>query len=165
MKSLVLTGGLLLSSTAFAETIVKSCQTTLGFEGQSIETLVEIVDRGRDLVGRTTQAGATWSNQAMVFDAPVRAGLQPQTMESIDETDSDDLNLGETLIQHAMTITAIPEMNQKAGLDLSQVRSVKVFQIVDEEVNIGMTAIVEAKDAQGKTLGSFLGGFLVSPCR
>jgi hypothetical protein len=50
------------------------------------------------------------------------------------------------------------------GINLKKVDSAWVFTI-GEVTNMGGTSIVEARDAKGKTLGSFLGGFLVSPCK
>ena len=52
----------------------------------------------------------------------------------------------------------------KTGIDLKKVRSAKVYTIGDADEMVS-TAIVETKDANGKLLGSFVGGFLVFPCK
>jgi hypothetical protein len=78
--------------------------------------------------------------------------------------DLDDMNQGELLIEQASMLSK-PEFKglYSAGFDLSMVRSVTVYAL-GPKTNMGQASVVEARDAGGKNLGSFFGGFIVSPC-
>jgi aconitase B len=169
MKSSILFCSLLVLTAlpAFAseQKVVKSCSTVLGMPGQEIqiETKIDIVQTGGALKAIVTQNGRSYEDQASVLEASVQEGLNGELDESID-----NLNLAEKLITHAISLTEDPIINMQgslsAGMDLRKVRSAKVYT-VGESTGMGLTAIVEAKDEAGKDLGSFFGGFLVSPCK
>jgi hypothetical protein len=56
----------------------------------------------------------------------------------------------------------------RSGINLALVRSVRVYGIGESEdgqPQMGQPAIIEAKDARGRVLGSFVGGFLVGTCQ
>jgi hypothetical protein len=89
----------------------------------------------------------------------VRKGL---ASELLDLDGLEDLNFGEQIVLHAM---AVEELEMSSGIDLKKVRSITVYHFVEEGVNIGMLAIAEARDQDGKVMGSFMGGFLVAPCK
>ena len=106
-------------------------------------------------------AGAVFtqpSTLTMGFDQ-VREGLSPLSI-------SEDLNLAEKLIAHAMGVEAMPELASfmNSGIELEKVRSARTFTFGDS-TNMGSTTVVEALDQDGQLLGSFLGGFLVAPCK
>ena len=171
MKHFFLTASvLMLASSVYANPkLIKSCSTSSTLEDVKVEMTIDFV---RDTAGLTAVNRTSVNGQEMVlrqearvtkFD--VRAGLTAQILES---EDFDDLNEAEQLIVHALMLTESPEMKgtQNAGLNLRKISSAKIFTVNEEvEVNIGQVSVVEAYDKSGKNLGSFLGGFLVSPCK
>ena len=80
-------------------------------------------------------------------------------------SEDETLNLSEQLIVHAVLRSEDPEFKgvYKTRIDIKKVRSAKVYTIGDADEMVS-TAIVETRDANGKLLGSFVGGFLVFPC-
>ncbi len=70
------------------------------------------------------------------------------------------------MIVHPIKLTEDPDFQgaYSTGIDLYKVRSAKMFTIGDR-TNMGSSTIIEAKDANGQVIGSFLGGFLISPCK
>jgi hypothetical protein len=93
-------------------------------------------------------------------------------MDPYDDANEDRMNDAEKLISHAMSLTSNLTFGKhfNVGFDLKQVRFAKVY-VVGEPAQtgpssiMGSTAIVEAEDESGKTLGSFVGGYLVSRCK
>ncbi len=143
---------------------VKTCNTTLSMPGETpVPTKMEIIEVEGKLVAKVTQKvdGQTVSYEeaASVADFPVREGLT-------ETSEVENLNTAETLVVHAMTLENDPVFEGKirSGVALKKVRSARVYT-VGETTNMGGTAIVEARDAKNKALGSYLGGFLVSPCK
>lgn len=146
---------------------IRTCSTLLEMPGQpAVPTLVEIFagPTGRSaLVARVTQEvngrSSSYEDVAQISRHGIRPGLSSRST-------TETLNLGEALIVHAMTLTEDPVYNGafNAGFDLKAARAAVVYQ-VGELTNMGATAIIEAYDAGKKPLGSFFGGFLVSPCR
>jgi hypothetical protein len=122
-------------------------------QGSYHATVTETVD------GKTD----SYDDTADFSQEKIRPNLDRVTDENIDEL---NLNLGERLIVHAMLLTSDPAMSDlfNAGMDLKAVRSVKIYTI-GAPAQFGIAAIVEAQDESGKDLGSFLGGFIVSPCK
>lgn len=149
-----------------AKELIKSCSTTLTMpeEINKVETQIDIFRTDSLLQATITQNSeglkSTYDDEAQFADLQVRAGLSPDIKEI------ENLNLAERLIVHALTLTEDPifENTLNAGFDLRKVRSAKVYTI-GKPTNMGLTAIVEAKDELGKDLGSFLGGFLVNACK
>ncbi len=163
MKTMM-TAILLSLSFAAVSAPVKTCNTTLSMPGETpVPTKMEIFDVGGTLKATVTQTvdGQTnsYDDKATIGDYPVREGLT-------EETDVEDLNPAESLVVHAMTLENDPVFEGKirSGVALKKVRAAKVYT-VGETTNMGGTAIVEARDSRGKALGSYLGGFLVSPCK
>jgi len=165
-----------LSTQAFSQELVKSCTFKFDddYSGFSTNTF-EVRKNGKVYLGTmtTTVAGQSTSmeDEVSINDYKVRAGLNPEMIE--DEEMGSKLNFGEGLIVHAMALTGdldmgeedAPEVNPfSAGLDLSKIRSVRVYRAIGEADDIGSAAIIEAKDEDAKDLGSFMGGFLVLPC-
>lgn len=157
MKYLIL-ATLVMNCSAFAGTI-KTCKTVLSLpETDPVPSTFEIVDTNGALKSVITQTVEgqtnTYEDSATVAVFPVRDGLNT-------ESDPEALNEAENLVVHAMVLE---EMGMKSGIALRRVRSATVYTI-GEVTNMGKTAIVEARDSKNKTLGSYLGGFLVSPCK
>lgn len=178
MKKTVLAGLMTLSlmaSSAFAaEALVKRCQTTLRTldeEMLPIKMDFKIVNRDGNLITVFTEemngVKSTSESTAEMNTYKVREGLEKNLDDMSDEL-MDQLNPGEMLILHAMAFDNDPEMNKvfNSGIkNLSKVRSVKTYLMNANPNDIGSTTIVEAFDAKGKPMGSFLGGFLVSACK
>jgi hypothetical protein len=160
MKSLIVSAMLTLSLNAMATPLI-TCNTVLSFpDSEPVPSKFELM---ADNVARVTQKvdGHTSSYEdtytASVY--VVRKGLT-------ENTDVEGLNPAEALIVHAMILENDPDLEGQftTGINLKKVDSAWVFTI-GEVTNMGGTSIVEARDAKGKKLGSFLGGFLVSPCK
>lgn len=158
MKALISVVALTFSFSLFA-TPIKTCDTVLQMpEEAPIRSRFVVNEVNGKLSATVTQMveGETvsYEDSATVGDFQVKEGLN-------EETDPEGLNSAEALVVHAMTVEGL---GFKSGINLSKVRAAKVFTI-GEVTNMGGTAIIEARDARGKLLGSFLGGFLVSPCK
>jgi hypothetical protein len=158
MKTLTLIA-LAFSLNSFA-TSIKTCNTVLQMpEETPIPSKFEINELNGKLSATITQKidGQTvsYEDSASFGEFAVREGLS-------EESDPDSgLNPAELLIVHAMSVESL---GLKSGIILSKVRAARVYTI-GEVTNMGGTAIVEARDGKGKLLGSYLGGFLVSPCK
>ncbi len=158
MKIILVLITLSLSLSIFAAPI-KTCNTVLQMpEETPIPSKFEINEVDGKLSATITQKieGETVSYQdiASFGEFTVREGLT-------EESDPEILNTAENLVVHAMSVESL---GLKSGIVLSKVRSAKVYTI-GETTNMGGTAIVEARDGKRKLLGSYLGGFLVSPCK
>lgn len=147
--------------------LIKSCSTVLTMPEatQKIETQIDIFEDESALTSTITQKlegnTNTYGDRAQIDVFNVQDELSADI-----EQDIDNLNLAERLIVHALALTEDPIFNDtlSAGLDLRKIRSAKIYTI-GKPTNMGVTAIIEAKDEAGNNLGSFLGGFLVSPCK
>lgn len=166
MKSMILTAVMVLSSSAFAqEVVVKQCSVTMKQleSDKTVDMTMKVIAKGNALSAVITQTSdgitGSYNDVAEVQEEAVRANLTAQS-------DSDDLNQAERLIIHAMTLSEDPVFQGafSAGIDLKKVRSAKMFTF-GKKTNVGYSAIVEARDENNQVLGSFLGGFLVSPCK
>ena len=157
----------ILSPLAFAD-VVKECSVSLTLGNNSMDMKMEVIDIDGALHSRVTQIveGQTLTRDdvADLHVWAVREGLASRSIEK--DEDIAGLNEGESLILHAMTFDKDPELRVQfsSGIDLTKVRSVTLYT-VGERARFGSTTIVEARDAEGKNLGSFLGGFLVSGCK
>jgi hypothetical protein len=146
---------------------LKSC--TIRFQQFDSEKMVDMTLRvlqgNAGLEGEITQTlnGTTTvsHDKAKIYEAKVREGLSPAT-----DPYNDTLNQAELVVAHAMALTSDPQLGGmfSAGLDLSKVRSAKVYQI-GPDTPLGATVIFEARDASGETLGSLMDALIVSPCR
>lgn len=179
MKKTVLAGLMTLSlmaSSAFAaETLVKRCQTTLRTldeEMLPIKMDFKIVNRdGTNITIFTEEMNGvktTTESTAEINTYKIREGLDKNLDIMDDDGQLDLLNPGEMLILHAMAFDSDSELNKisNSGIKkLSLVRSVKTYLMNANPLDIGSTTIIEAYDKNGKHMGSFLGGFLVSACK
>lgn len=165
MNSMILTAVMILSTSVFAkEVIVKRCDVSMKQleSDKMVDMTMKVIAKGDDLSAVITQTTdgitGTYEDVVAVKEDAVRANLTAQS-------NPDDLNQAERLIVHAMVLSEDPVFQgaYSAGIDLKKVRSAKTFSI-GEKTNMGSSAIVEARDEDNQVLGSFLGGFLVSPC-
>lgn len=144
---------------------VKTCSTEIpSLDNDTvIKTVFEVLKTNGKFTGKVTQTieGRTFSISEVVRveEHKVMAGLDAGS-------DYPNINTAEKLIVHAMTLEDDPDLDGKfqSGINLKKVRSAKVY-IFGKETNMGISAIVEARDANGKLLGSYVGGFVVSPCK
>lgn len=162
MKTLIL-ATLLVSTSSFAA-VIKTCKTTLSMpDSDPVPSVMEIFEADGGYKARVTQKvegqTSSYEDSASVSEHPVREGLT-------ESTEVEGLNPAEALIVHAMTLENDPvfEGKLRSGVALKKVRSAKIYAI-GEVTNMGGTAIVEARDSKNKALGSYLGGFLISPCK
>lgn len=159
---------LTISTPSFAkEELIKACSTTIGIPGEAgkSETQINVIKKDGVIRAKISQKVdgqiAASNDEVTIEEFSVKADLKAD----LSDPSIDDLNQGEKLISHALSITTDPDLQNafSAGFDLKKVRSVKIYTI-GNSTKFGSTTIVEAKDESGKDLGSFLGGFLVSPC-
>lgn len=158
---------MILSAQAHAaeRTLISNCKAQVSLGGPQSTIQIQIFKNadGR-LVGESrTDNGRILAQKATVETHQVRAGLSAESIDS-----EENLNLGETLVVHAMMIESFDEMKASAGLELKDVREVTAYVVgLEEQGNnpIGMTAIVEACNGQGQAMGSYLGGFVVGKCQ
>lgn len=177
MKKFIL-GMLLLSLNAAYATpsqqLIRVCDTVITMPGNNddlreIPTTVEFYKNGNKYSSKTIQ---TMDGMSIPQEdaAEVIKGLVVRPNLSVDdmERDLDDLNMniGEQMILHAKALTEDPVFRGafSTGMNLNNVRNVDVY-IVGEQTNMGSVAVIEARDDRGLSMGSFLGGFLVSPCK
>ncbi len=145
---------------ATAET-VKVCDTTISFEGKVQQFVMKV----------NSNVNSQFSGEIQVTDIEViryekvekatyqvREGLSSNIL---DTNRIDDLNKGEQFVVHAMAI----EKLMSSGIDLKAIHIIDIYKFIEENVNIGITAFAEASDIEGKIMGSFMGGFFVSPCK
>lgn len=154
------------SANSFADDVViKSCSVSMPIltDGKFANVKMEVLSKADGGVYSRVQYDMDGKQlireeTAEVSEETVREGL---TVEMFEE----ELNRAERLIVHAMGMAQESDLAAlfSPGFDLKPVRSARIF-VVGETTNMGSTTIVEAKDRDGKVLGSFLGGFLVSPC-
>lgn len=150
---------------ASSPSTIKTCTTTISSPDGTllIPTVIEFIETDGVVKSKFTQIvnnqPVTRNDAAEVSELTIRPGLKA-------EMDPEGLNTAELLIVHAMTMGADPIMkgSQNAGIDLAAARSAKVF-LIGKPTHMGLSAVIEAKDQDGKNLGSYLGGFLVSPCK
>jgi hypothetical protein len=154
-----------LAGSAFAgELTIKECEASLMMpEGSQVDMLIQFNMNENVLTSVVTQSTRgqtlTKNGTAQFFEDTVREGLKLNTNPGA-------LNEVEKFIVHAMLVASDPILGSdlSAGIDLEAVRSAKVY-IAGERARTGSLAVVEAKDSEGRLLGSFVGGLLVAPCR
>lgn len=150
------------------EELVKSCSTVISMPGepQKIESQFKIIKKNGAYIAKIAQKSgdqiAHSEDEVTVQEFKVKSGLKADLSN---DDDVEKLNEAEKIITHALSVTGDPEMKGvfSAGIDLSKVRSAKIYT-VGKTTRFGSASIVEAKDEAGKIIGTFLGGFLVSPC-
>lgn len=158
-KFIIIAFGAIILSVAAHASPIKTCDTVLKTDDSEVAMKIEIFKKENKLTADITQEGGTLTETVDMLENIVRAGI------SVD-SELEKLNPVERIIAHAMILTEDPILagSQSAGLDLKLVRSAKVYMIGATD-GMGVFAIVEARNKAGKALGSFVGGFLVSPCK
>ncbi|MEK6774735.1 MAG: hypothetical protein AABY64_12400 [Bdellovibrionota bacterium] len=167
MKTILLSMLLAIATTASAhETVVKECSVTMkqiiGDKMVNLEMKI-IAKEDKSLYAKVTETidgvSSSYNDEAQISEEKVRANLTA-------EFEYENLNEAEGLIVHAMSLSEDPVFHGafSAGVDLKKVRSAKMYT-VGESTRMGSATIVEAKDLNNQILGSFLGGFVVSPCK
>lgn len=173
MKAIIVSAMVLVSaSSAFATSpeILKSCSAKIRFPNEK-DRIKEntlkfmFLKSGDKTIARITNAAGTKDDEASITEHSIREGLGKLKLDD-DGIDGMDLNLGEQLISHAFSVTSnkLLKTFMSVDFDLTKVRSVKVF-LAGNPTHMGASAIIDAKDANGKLLGTFLGGFMVAPCK
>ncbi|HEY8269550.1 MAG TPA: hypothetical protein VIG33_01570 [Pseudobdellovibrionaceae bacterium] len=151
------------TSTSFAEEIVKTCSIKMKMPGDNrvIPTTFQIVKSGNVLIAKTIQtvngnSGELPNESASIAEFSVRAGLTANTP---------NMNEAENLIQGTEGFLNNPDIGSSfsVGLDIKSVRSAKVYEI-GKFTHMGGTVIIEAKDKDGKEMGSFVTGFMPFAC-
>lgn len=131
---------------------------------QEVPTHIEVYKKGDANLAKISQTHdgkvSSYDEKAQITENNLREGLTSKSL------DLEDINIAEGLVAQAMAIEEDPvfEGRFQSGLDLKSVKSARVFQI-GEATNMGMVAILEAKDKDGKDLGSFIGGSVVAACK
>ena len=152
--------------TQAAEVLVKTCATEIKFVGdaRTIPTLIQIFmldpKNFKATVHQTMNGVTSTRDHVTTIEVfPVRSGLEPSLS-------FDGLNAGERLIMHALLVTENPTYSgtYSAGFDLRAARYVRVYEMQTTGAKV-VTALIEAKDGEGKDLGTFLGGYLIGPCK
>lgn len=135
------------------------CKTSVALDGPPKSLSVDIFKDGAKHTAVQKDDYGQVTLPVEVTEAGVRENLSP---EMVDE----NLNLAEQMVAFAMAIESdeITKGSMKSGVDLKAVRSAKVFDIDPKRGQLGKAAIVEAKDAQGRSIGNFLSGLLLGPC-
>jgi len=155
-------------SFAYAESI-KVCHASMkAFEDKTKTVLINVdfVKDGAAIKGQIkTLTNGKWAKTtqaASIVENTVREGLSAKT-----NLDDPTLNTAEKMVILAMMSAEDPVTREifSAGLDLTKVRSAKLYIVEQKAETLGMTVVVEAKAQTGTDLGSFLAGFLVLPCR
>lgn len=156
--------------------ILKECHISIDFEGKSLSLEMSVESDSNKITGKLKSFGAEMPTTeqivpAVIEDFQVRENLpalvlMPQLGYG-EDLDQDSLNPAERLIAHAIAMSDIGDENTNltTGINLEKIRSARVYQFIEEDVNIGSTAIIEAFDKDNKLLGSFYGGFLIGACK
>lgn len=153
------------AASALAANPIKTCSTDLAFpDRKTVPTKFEIFADQGSFKARVTQ---TTEGQTGVYEDTVE--ISQNTIRGGLTAKSSSENIGEALVVHALSLTEDPifEGFFKVGFDLKAARTATVYEIgkSNGKDNIGLSAIVEARDQNGKALGSFFGGYLVSDCQ
>lgn len=145
---------------------IKTCNTLIPQligEDEDIAVKIEVFANRDEVTSKVTQLGeSAWLPVSVVLHS-VRPNL-PNLNDP--KFGSFKLNDAEKLVSHAQMMLADPIFEGKmsvGGFDLKKVRSAKVYA-VGEGADIGLSSVVEARDGNGKVLGTFFGGFYVTPC-
>lgn len=165
---LVLASLVSVSASANSKELVKSCS----FDSQiskedplvSTEFLVMRNDTGiySAVVNQSVEGQSGSYTDSVVYG---EYQIRQEVLEADPYDETIKYNMGEALLAHALMLTTDPDTEGafSTGLDIRAVKSVKTYQV--GQSGIGSSTIIEAMDADGKILGSFLGGFLVFPCK
>lgn len=124
---------------------------------------------GMKIVYGGAQSTVTYiSNNGQSVKAPGQIKTEEfsirENLENV--TNMSALNAGENVIAHAIFATNDHVLGNifDAGVELRNIRSIKL-NTVGDVTDMGRLAVIEAFDASGQAMGSFIGGFLVRPCQ
>ena len=160
---LVLISSTIFNSASFAGEVVKTCSFKIKMPGDSrvLSTTYQIIKNGAELIAKTTQTENGATNElpvesASIAEFSVRAGLT---------STAPNMNEAERLIQGTEEYLNTPDFGNSfnVGLNLKSIRSAKVYQI-GKFTHMGGSVIIEAKDKDGKKMGSFVTGFMPFAC-
>lgn len=172
---LFLSGLILTFSYLGHSAVLKECNTTIEFESKVLTLQMKVKSKNDKITGELISFGADMPIMqqvvpAKIKDYPIRENLPALVvMPELGfgkVLDPETLNHGERLIAHAIAMSDLGEedTNQSTGIKLEDIRSARVFQFIEKDVNIGSTAIIEAYGVNHTPLGSFYGGFLIGAC-
>jgi hypothetical protein len=147
--------------------IIKTCKSTLPkMEDLPKSSLVmEIIQKDNELKAKITERVRLHKDSyvmpAKILEENVRPGLSVDTNINSERS---DLNEAESRILHAMVISESSAFKgiMSAGFDLKKIRSAKLYMSGD---SLGQPTIVEAKDKNGKILGSFQIDLFLRKCQ
>jgi len=156
---------MLFTANTNASPLLKKCAVSLKETDFSkpMNLTIRIFSKGRAFSALITQEigneVANFNTFASISEMEVRQNF-------VNDSNRSELNRAERLVRHAMVLTSEPMMKgaYSAGIDLSAVRKARLYTVGDAN-KMGSTTIVEAYDQKDLLLGSFLGGFFLSPCK
>lgn len=162
MRSL-LVSLMLAGPAAFAHNVL-TCNTVV-YSEKGRKTISIFVDReDQKFTARSPELRGDQVFPVDVSEMSVREGLSAQM-----DVDAANLNVAERLVLFPLMVAsgdAFKDQTAPLGIDLEAIRFAKVYHIdPNPNDNIGMFALVEAKDAEGKPLGTFLSGLLFGACK
>lgn len=174
MKSISLLLSLFLATNVFAQEIVKSCKTKLSFPGteEIYNTNLTVIKKGNSLAVKTWQQSdrggpiKEFEEVATVAEFQIRRELIAQASKLPEDYQLiAKLNPGEYYIAHAVMLESDPIFagEFRSGIELTEIAKIKAYQL-GKATHMGQAAIVEAYDQNGDEMGSFFGGFIVTPC-
>ncbi|HWU44574.1 MAG TPA: hypothetical protein VN132_14080 [Bdellovibrio sp.] len=167
MKKMIFVAIMALASSSFAEDIVlKDCSVSVKIPDASpiqMDMILKVIKKSDNSLASTITQ--TLNGNIKIYDdvADISEGIVRENLTS--KSDVNELNAAEELIVHSMTLEEEPSFQHAflSGIDLKKVRSAKMYRLGKAE--IGSVTIIEARDADNQILGSFLGGFILSPCK
>ncbi len=167
---------LTLAPFAWGGEVVKSCQYTLTnplgsiTQTQTIELIGgKLVSDGQDVIMEENTVRSDLQSivdETLANDVPfpeslntaeIYVGLAMMAVKS---------NFFEDNVDQEMTAEELAMVRSffNPGIDLSLVKSAKTY-VIGEMTNMGNTVLVEAKDANGNIIGSFITGGVIVPCK
>lgn len=164
-----------LSSFAHADESLKVCQSSIPdlekprpFPRYPIK--YEIVKRASGLVAIGTITVGGVSKAVEIAATAGEFSVRPGVSALDDRKDSAEI-MKLNQAEYAIFVTALSSRDPgfkdlaNPGLDLSKIRSAKIYKMGDTSTPVYLGMIVEAKDEAGKDLGSFATGILgTAPC-
>ena len=157
-----------------SEKTLMECKTTLPSVEDGVAPVdmkIEIVSGAGSVKARITEyivgGSVAFEDTVVISEHFVRDNLISNTaVDGLRLLELENLNFAERLLAHAFFLVEDPEFENifQVGFDLNSVQAATVYT-VGEPTNMGGVAIFVARDSLGRDLGSFLGGFTVSPCR
>lgn len=151
------------ASSAMASKIVKTCSFVVKMpeNNSAVPTTYQIIQDGNNLIAKTTQLvngkpADLPIEDVLMNDFSVRPGITTNTL---------NMNQAEQLIAGTDEFLKTPDVGAffSVGVNLTLIRHARVYQI-GKFTHMGGSAIIEARDENGKDLGSFVTGFMPFAC-